>query len=192
MLRAGYPVPGYDAAALRRQSHVPGTSGCRRGRPRPAPAFGPVRGDLRRRSRPRLHQPRAAGVVRGFLRAGKDIAAERDPSRLRHRPQRRRARRRVPGRRAVSRRCGQAHRGQGTADGRVAPRWGDDRGRSRRRAGRGTGRRRARVRDRGGQRATLGGHLRCRRRGGAGPRRDSRAGRQSGEPDGVCMPFTRR
>ena len=188
VLRAGDPVPGHDAAALRRQSHVPGTSGCRRGRPRPAPAFGPVRGDLRRRSRPRLHQPRAAGVVRGFLRAGKDIAAERDPSRLRHRPQRRRARRRLPGRRAVSRRCGQAHRGQGTADGLVAPRWGDDRGRPRRRAGRGTDRRRARVRDRGRQRATLGGHLRCRRRGGAGPRRDSRAGRQSGEPEGVsCL-----
>ena len=136
----------------------------------------------------RSHQPRAAGVVRGFLRAGKDIAAERDPSRIRHRPQRRRDRRRLPGRRAVSRRCGQAHRGQGTADGRVAPRWGDDRGRPRRRAGRGTGRRRARVRDRGGQRATLGDHLRCRRRGGAGPRRDSRARRQSGEPDGVsCL-----
>ena len=97
-------------------------------------------------------------------------------------------RRRLPGRRTVSRRCGQACRGQGTADGLVAPRWGDDRGRPRRRAGRGTDRRRARVRDRGGQRATLGGHLRCRRRGGAGPRRDSRAGRQSGEPDGVsCL-----
>ena len=162
-----------DAAAAALDPHLPSD---------------PVRGDLRRRSRPRLHQPRPAGVVRGFLRAGKDIAAERYPSRLRHRPQRRRARRRLPGRRTVSRRCGQACRGQGTADGLVAPRWGDDRRRPRRGAGRSTDRRRARVRDRGGQRATLGGHLRCRRRGGAGPRRDSRARRQSGETDGVsCL-----
>ena len=171
--------PLYDA-----NPDLPGTSRCRGGRPRPAPAIGSARGDLRRRSRPRSHQPRAAGVVRGVLRAGKDIAAERDSSRIRHRPQRRRGRRRLPGRRAVGRRCGQARRGQGAADGLVAPRWGDDRGRPRRRAGRGTRRRRARVRDRSRQRATLGGHLRCRRCGGPGPRRGSRAGRQSGEPDG--------
>ena len=188
VLGTGEPVPRHDAAALRRQSRVPGTSGCRGGRPQPAPAFGPVSGDLRQRSRPRSHEPRAAGVVRGLLCTGKDIAAERDSSRLRHRPQRRRTAAARPGRRAVSRRCGQDRRGQGTSDGLVALRWGDDRGRPRRRAGRGIDRRRAWVRNRGGQRTTLGGHLGCRRRGGAGPRRDSRAGRQSGEPDGVsCL-----
>ena len=143
-------------------------------------------GGPRRRSRPPSHQPRAAGVVCGFLCAGKDIVAERDPSRLRRRSQRRRGRGRLPGGRAVRRRFGQARRGQGTADGRVAPGWGDDRGRFRRRTGRGTDRRRALVRDRGRQRATLGDHLWRRRRRRTGPRHGSRAGRPSGEPDGLA------